>query len=151
MPAALAGGGIQKMIEPPVFLGSGAGEKAQSRDHAKARHIVADPAVLGGNAHRAQSETRGRDTGNTLVIGTVLESSSRQGAVKHQPGVKIRLFPEISEGASREIVYEIKIFSGKGWMCLEAVFGGAIRRSTGHQTNQNQEDTNPKTRTWHVL
>src|SRR5438105_15827007 len=100
MPAPLTRSRIHEVIKPAVHLRRFVGEETKGGGHCLTSHLMADPAVVGGNAIRGQAEAGSGDACNSFVVPLSLEFAVSQSTVKHQTRARIGLLPKIAESAA---------------------------------------------------
>ena len=101
------------MVEPPVFLCRPLPEESERGADPVAGLAPGHPAVLGADAYRGQTEARGSDAcrpGMLVIIGHAVGL----GPVQNQSGVGISLFPEVAEGAVRQLLEKSLVLGAEG-------------------------------------
>ena len=81
---------------------SALGEKAKRCTHALSCSARINPTPVRCNAHGSKTESGGGDTGD-VSMRFIHRGRISSRTVKHEPAVRIGLFPEITKGAVREV------------------------------------------------
>lgn len=132
------------MVKPAVLLRRCVSKKTERRQDTFPSGVATDPAMIRRDAVCAQPKSGRSYTCEAWMTLLAFEITIIEGAIEYQTGVRVGLFPEITEGSPGKIVDKILID------CAERL-GRARYRSgatwNAHHSDARQQckqaDTNP--------